>query len=104
MTTYTIPGAEPPAEVEWLQSTNKNWTLSRDNECWVLEHHETGIIDAGPVLWDDLKHAYCGEMRDITAQIKKMVAATWDPESGEKPPSNVGFLRLMYQGKWWVTK
>lgn len=104
--TFTIPGPEPEVGIDLLISTNKKWFLSRDNADWVLEHQERGIIEAGPVPWDDLRYAYCGDMQVATiskSQLERALAATWEPEDGPPPP-RVGTIQLLDQDVWWLTK
>jgi hypothetical protein len=101
---YTIPGEEPPAEVQFLVSNNGNWTISRDNEYWVLEHSGRGIIDAGPVHWDDLKIAIHGKFCDMSkVTYERPKVATWRPEDGP-PPERITTMQLLEQDIWWKPK
>jgi hypothetical protein len=104
---YKIPGEEPPTEVDYLVSTNGEWTLSRDGTDWALEHSEHGMIDAGPVSWEDLKYAYYGEMRYVPSRQRTLMERTeallWKPEDGP-PPKRVGAIQLLEQDVWWITK
>lgn len=107
MAIYTIPGPEPAAGVEFLASNNGDWTLSRDGNCWSLEHKERGMIEAGPVSWEILRFAYCGEMVEMVGMskslFKRMQALVWEPEDGP-PPASVSALQLLGQDVWWITK